>query len=329
MATSDPDSGKTRSSSQVPEVDDHISEDQRKYGENGNAAKYLGRFENNRRYHQYREGCYLLPNDEKENERLDIHHALVMTIMDDRLFLAPIQNPKRAIDLCTGSGIWAVEFADMFPGCEVIGNDLSPTQPSLVPPNLQFMVDDVESDWLYEDTPFDFIHARYLAEAIRDMPRLLKQAYNCTKPGGWVEFHDWDTHPYSIDGALKGTDLQHYYDVVLAAFIKQGYYTQPGKQLEKWFTDAGFVNIHVKKYRVPLGTWAKGEKNKRMGAYNLMQFDEAIEGGAMAVMTRYEGWAPQEVQILTSKARSDSRKPELHVLFDMYVQFPKPYVLPL
>lgn len=39
------------------------------------------------------------------------------------------------------------------------------------------MVDDVESDWLYEDTPFDLVHARYLAESIRDMPRLVQQAY--------------------------------------------------------------------------------------------------------------------------------------------------------
>ncbi|KAG5296669.1 hypothetical protein I7I48_05565 [Histoplasma ohiense] len=323
MATSNPESRKTRSSSQFPEVDDQATEETgSSYGDNGSissdAEKYLGRMENNRRYHLYREGSYLLPNDDKENERLDIHHALVMTIMDDRLFLAPIKNPKKVIDLCTGSGIWAVEFADMFPECEVIGNDLSPTQPSLVPPNLQFIVDDVEADWLYEDTPFDLIHARYLAESIRDMPRLLEQAYNCTKPGGWVEFHDWDTHPYSVDGSLTGTDLEHYYNVVLAAFIKQGYYTQPGKHLEQWITDAGFVNVHVKKYRVPLGTWAKGGKNKRMGAYNLMQFVEAIEGGAMAVMTRYEGWAPQEVQILTSKARSDARRPDVHVLFDLY-----------
>ncbi|EDN05125.1 predicted protein [Histoplasma mississippiense (nom. inval.)] len=178
--------------------------------------------------------------------------------MDDRLFFAPIKTPTKVIDFSTGSAIWPVEFADIFPEC------------------------------------------------------------NCTKPGGWVEFHDWDTHPYSVDGSLTGTDLEHYYHVVLAAFIKQGYYTQPGKHLEQWITDAGFVNVHVKKYRVPLGTWAKGGKNKRMGADNLMQFFEAIEGGAMAVMTRYEGWTPQEVQILTSKARSDARRPDVHVLFDLY-----------
>ncbi|PGH18106.1 hypothetical protein AJ79_00734 [Helicocarpus griseus UAMH5409] len=330
MAGSDHTSVNTRSSTQQLEVDDNLPKTTSEYADqltvytkslsSGAGERYLGQIENGRRYHKFREGCYLLPNDEKENERLDIHHALVTcAVMDNKLFLSPIENPKHAIDLCTGTGIWAIQFADIFPDCEVIGNDLSPTQPSLVPPNLQFIIDDVESDWVYEETPFDFIHARYLAEAIRDMPRLLQQAYNCLKPGGWIEFQDWDTHPYSIDGSIKGTGIEQFYDVVLNAFIKQGFYTHPGRDLENWFIDAGFVNVHVKKYRVPLGSWAKGEKNKQAGAYNLMQYEEAIEGGALAVLTRYENWTPEEVQVLVAKARADARRPDVHVLFDFYV----------
>jgi hypothetical protein len=46
-----------------------------------------------------------------------------------------------------------------------------------VPPNLEFIVDDVEDEWGYEHQPFDFIHARFLAGAIKDWPRLLKQAF--------------------------------------------------------------------------------------------------------------------------------------------------------
>lgn len=32
------------------------------------------RYENGRRYHAYREGAYPLPNDEKEQNRLDLAH---------------------------------------------------------------------------------------------------------------------------------------------------------------------------------------------------------------------------------------------------------------
>lgn len=46
-----------------------------------------------------------------------------------------------------------------------------------VPPNVKFLVDDVEDEWGYEEDPFDFIHARYLAGGVRDMKKLLQQCY--------------------------------------------------------------------------------------------------------------------------------------------------------
>jgi hypothetical protein len=54
---------------------------------------------------------YALPNDEEENERLDIHHALICTAMDGKLFFAPIgDTPQRVLDIATGTGIWAMDF---------------------------------------------------------------------------------------------------------------------------------------------------------------------------------------------------------------------------
>jgi hypothetical protein len=45
-----------------------------------------------------------------------------------------------------------------------------------VPPNVRFQVDDVESPWVY-NTPFDYIHCRYMAGAIADWPGLAKQTF--------------------------------------------------------------------------------------------------------------------------------------------------------
>jgi hypothetical protein len=54
---------------------------------------------------------YLLPNDEIENDRLDIHHELILTAMHGKLHLAPIKNDMhKALDLGTGTGIWALDF---------------------------------------------------------------------------------------------------------------------------------------------------------------------------------------------------------------------------
>ncbi len=67
--------------------------------------------------------------------------------------------------------------ADNHPTAEVIGTDLTPIQTTLVPPNLRFIIDDYEDDWVFESQPFDYIHARYLATAVRDWPRLVQQVF--------------------------------------------------------------------------------------------------------------------------------------------------------
>ncbi|KLJ05740.1 hypothetical protein EMPG_10830 [Blastomyces silverae] len=264
----------------------------------------------------------MLPNDEQENERLDMHHALIRVIMKDKLFLAPIGDaPGRVIDICTGTGIWAIEFADMFPSAEIIGNDLSPIQPKLVPPNVRFIIDDVEDEWGYENDPFDYIHARYLTGGVKNMPRLLEQTFACLKPGGWAEFQDWDVMVQSSDGTIKDTSIERFFTSTIPAFEKAGFITRPGIFLEQWMKDAGFVNVQVHKHLVPLGTWAKDKHYKTVGAYNLLQFEESLEASAVAALTRIENWSKAEVDILIAKTKQDARNPKIHSLFHFYVVY--------
>ncbi len=47
-----------------------------------------------------------MPNDEKENDRLDMHHHLATLILRGKLHRAPIaENPQRVLDVGTGTGI--------------------------------------------------------------------------------------------------------------------------------------------------------------------------------------------------------------------------------
>lgn len=65
---------------------------------------------------------------------------------------------------------------DQFPSAEVLGVDLSPIQPNWIPPNVRFVVDDVESPWLYPRDHFDYIHSRHTVMAIKNWPRLLRRS---------------------------------------------------------------------------------------------------------------------------------------------------------
>ena len=86
--------------------------------------------ENGRRYHAYKDGSYIMPNDESELDRLDLTHNMMKITMGMKLFNAPIDKPKRVLDIGTGTGIWAIEMADEHPDAEIIGTDLSATQPT-------------------------------------------------------------------------------------------------------------------------------------------------------------------------------------------------------
>ena len=82
-------------------------------------------YENGRRYHAFRQGEYYFPNDDAEQDRLDLSHHMFLLLLGGRLFRSPITTkPQHVLDLGTGTGIWAIEFADENPSAQVIGTDL-------------------------------------------------------------------------------------------------------------------------------------------------------------------------------------------------------------
>jgi SAM-dependent methyltransferase len=115
-----------------------------------------------RRYHAFEDAGYWLPNDDAEINRLDLQHFIWKIFLNGRLNIAPIpKDLHRALDVGTGTGKWAIEFADDHPSCQIIGTDLSPIQPSVVPNNCTFVTDNIEEPWVFNE-PFDYIHSRVL-----------------------------------------------------------------------------------------------------------------------------------------------------------------------
>jgi len=279
------------------------------------------KYENGRRYHAFRQGSYVFPNDEGENHRLDIMHHLITLRLNGRLHRAPIKDPHRILDIGTGTGIWAIEMGDQYPSAEILGNDLSAIQPRMVPPNVRFEVDDVEAEWVYTSR-FDYIHCRHMTGSLKDWPRLVAQVYKNLKPGGWAEFNDFDMWFYSDDGTYaKDTAAYKWCAEIDAGLRAMERDPQPGKSLRKWVTDAGFVNINEERYKIPVGMWPKDKKLKEIGAYNLMQFLDGLDGISMAVMTRIRGWKAEEVTVFLPDVKKDLRNRDIHIQYDMVSLF--------
>lgn len=140
-------------------------------------------WKNGRRYHSYQSENYAFPNDDKEQDRLDMVHHAFYRLLNDKLFLAPIDTDKslEVLDIGCGTGLRAIEMGDKYPSCNILGNDLSPIQPSWVPPNVRFVVDDVELPWA-DPTKYDYIHCRYMAGSIKDWPGVIAQTFAISSP---------------------------------------------------------------------------------------------------------------------------------------------------
>ena len=203
-------------------------------------------WEHGRRYHRYREGSYLLPNDETEEERLRLCHVIWSILLNDKPWRADLSHPQKVLDIGCGTGDWAIMVAEQFPSATVIGTDLSPIQPSLVPPNVKFYVEDAEDDEWSFDKGFDLVHGRMLAGSISDWTKFFRQAFGQLKPGGWIEMNEFEAKFYYRDeNGVQSEQL----DMLVKVFNRQSEEFGKGFNdvllIQEAMSNAGFENIEV------------------------------------------------------------------------------------
>ncbi|KAK4236146.1 Phosphoethanolamine N-methyltransferase 1 [Achaetomium macrosporum] len=284
------------------------------------------RQENGRSYHAYKpERAYILPSDEQELDRLDMQHHVFALTFDGALNFCPAGNDgkplRRVLDAGTGTGIWAIDFADAHPEAHVIGLDLSPVQPRFVPPNVAFYVDDLEEDWAFNE-PFDFIYGRMLAGAMTDWPKFMQRAFENLSPGGWLELHDIAFPAQSDDGTLPpDSDLAKWNDYVIRGGHIVNHSVECAKHYKQQMIDAGFVNVYEKLYKWPINPWPKDLKYKEIGMWTEENFCGGLHGLSIALFTRALGWSPEETEVFLAGVRKDLRNRQIHAYWPILVVY--------
>ncbi|KAK5706214.1 hypothetical protein LTR97_001201 [Elasticomyces elasticus] len=283
---------------------------------------YNYRREHGRTYHAYKDGKYIFPNDDREADRLDLQHHIFRLTFGNRLYFAPVHEPQRCLDVGTGTGLWAIEFADAHPGCSVTGIDLSPGQPTLVPPNLSFLIDDAEDVWIYNHT-FSFIHARLLAGCFADWPNFFRQAYQFLEPGGWLEMQDYGLPVKSADDTHLSTDILRWGELLCEAARNLGrpMGSEVSGTYKQLMQEAGFVDIETRMFMWPTNSWPRDPFMKELGRWNQVNILDGLEGFCLALLTRGLNWRKEEVDIFVANVSRDLRDRRIHAYFPMPVVF--------
>ncbi|KAF5636839.1 hypothetical protein F52700_4968 [Fusarium sp. NRRL 52700] len=123
-------------------------------------------------------------------------------------------------------------MADEYPSAEVVGTDISAVQPSLVPPNCSFQIDDAQLDWTFKPGEFDFIHIRYL-----ENPKIEKDESHILKK--WCRL-------FFECGRKTGRTWE------IARNARQ----------EEYMREAGFTDPVSKSWKLPVGGWPQDKKLK-------------------------------------------------------------------
>ncbi|KAF9878690.1 putative methyltransferase domain-containing protein [Colletotrichum karsti] len=265
---------------------------------------------------------YPVPNDERENERLDLQHHLVLRTFDDRLGTSPPNDPGakvgRVLDVGTGSGIWAIDFGEEHPESEVIGVDLSAVQPAFVPPNVQFQIDNIEEPWTFSQ-PFDYIHSRMMTGSIGNWEEYIRNCHQNLAPGGYLELNDIDAIPVSDDGTLtEDTSLMKSVRLWAEALAVFGTPFEQFSRLKAVLEDVGFEDVRIRRFKWPTNGWPRDRKHKQLGMWNYENLAPNWEGLLMASLTRALNWTREEVLVLIMEARRDFGNREIHGYFNFW-----------
>ncbi|KAI3402125.1 hypothetical protein diail_54 [Diaporthe ilicicola] len=273
--------------------------------------------------HALQHKIYFAPVDEEEAQRLQLFHHIFHVLFDKRLiFPGPIPNPRRILDCGFGPATWAIEVADSYPRCEVIGVDIaSQMSPPDLPPNLYLEVDDLNQRLNFDSSHFDVVHSRCVAGGIdacrwsnytRELNRVLVA-------GGWCQMVEVYFNAQSHNGTLTDDHGLRRWSRLYLQSLQPEKDPRAGIRLEDLMRNAGFENVESRMMQLPLCGWPDDVREKEVGTANRENMSHLLSSLAIYPFTERLDMSITEVQVLLAQARREAQDPGFKAYFPVYV----------
>lgn len=223
-------------------------------------------------------------------------------------------------------------IANIFPDAEITGTDLSPVQPTHVPPNVHFLIDDAnETDWLWPEDHFDYIHLSILFGSFERYGHLLDMAYKYLKPGGYIECAEYDLTLRCDDGSLAPPDknfkssnaFRNWLDLILYATSSVMQPPRPllvATEIPNWMRNAGFTDVREHVNKVPVCAWSRDPRLKKIGVYNQRNWLDGLQGFSyVSFGDRGLGWTQEEIEVFLVDVRKALLDKNVHAYNNFHV----------
>ena len=189
----------------------------------------------------------------------------------------------------------------------------------MIPPNLEFIVDDITSPWVF-DHKFSYIHSRAITVGIRDWAALVEECWKNLEPGGWVEFQEYHAPWLSDDESINEQNcpaFKVWNESLVEAAGKAGTRLDAILGVPEHLEKRGFVGLGRADTKWPLGAWSKGKREKKIGDLFVKDLTSALEGVSMRMFTKVLGWEREDVMKLIEEAAEDIRNVRMHAYMPM------------
>lgn len=207
---------------------------------------------------------------ERDIDRQTRQHYILKQVFGGNLHLELTKDPERILESACGLGLWAIEMSQVYTRTKIIAIDK-------VLPNerlnmnrdendnmgsVQFGCADLLKPLNYPDNYFDIIYQRELGSAIahHQWPNLLSELYRITRPGGQIELVEHDHLFFHVGPVLSY--INEWCRVAVESIGTTPTYTE---HLYKFLEDAGFIDIKLQIFEIPIGEWPENEMNKQQG----------------------------------------------------------------
>ncbi|KAL2120466.1 hypothetical protein VTJ04DRAFT_4493 [Mycothermus thermophilus] len=278
----------------------------------------------NREFQRYavENGVYFAPVDDDEIDRLQYMHGIFNMMFDNRLLFPPIPNPRRILDCGYGCGSWAIEVAEQYPECEVIGIDVYPyPMPEVLPPNVDFQLDDLNRPSTFDSDYFDLVHSRMMAGGIhsnRWMP-YLRDILRILRPGGWCQMVEIYFNAQSDNGTLTDNHALRVWSRSYMQSIQPMKDPRAPLRLQTWMTQAGFVEVESRMLTLPLSGWPTDPREKELGEANRPNVQRLLSSLVVFPFAHYLNMSNTDIQLLVAQARNEADNPAFKAYFPVYV----------
>ncbi|KAJ5263602.1 hypothetical protein N7478_011207 [Penicillium angulare] len=218
---------------------------------------------------------FRMPNDEAEQDRMDLAHNIWLLLLKGELDKAPVKNPQRILDLGTGTGIWAIDIAGYI---SIQPNVLAATNEVNFEESFLELKSSETISVPSNRAGFDFIHARLLSGCVVDWPKFFRNIYDHLKPGAYFEIQESALWTWSEGESMHpGSPLLQYLTALEVASHGAGRYLNVYYKLRDWLIEAGFEDVQQFTYFLPYAPWPKDPHLKELGRYQFAMAQQAVE----------------------------------------------------